>query len=136
MAEVSFIMGEIARDELPGWSKYITVFQEARRQRRSQSGTKRSQDERMVVERIESSSRSATIPLLLCIDNGHGLDGVRMDALLTPGNTSKGERGAGSFGLGTSRCLRCIGSALRPVWSKALQTKMNRFPRSLLVIPF
>ena len=40
------------------------------------------------------------IPLLLCIDNGHGLNGRRMDALLTPGNTSKGEEGAGSFGLG------------------------------------
>ena len=100
IAEVNFIISEATRDELPGWSKYIAVFQEARRQRRSQSSPKRSQDERMVVERIENSSRPATIPLLLCIDNGHGLSGERMDALLTPGNTSKGERGAGSFGLG------------------------------------
>ena len=100
IAEVNFIISEATRDELPGWSKYIAVFQEARRQRRSQPSPKRSQDERMVVERIESSSRPATIPLLLCIDNGHGLSGERMDALLTPGNTSKGERGAGSFGLG------------------------------------
>ena len=100
IAEVNFIISEITRDELPGWSKYIAVFQEARGQRRSQSSPKRSQDERMVVERIESSSRPATIPLMLCIDNGHGLSGERMDALLTPGNTSKGERGAGSFGLG------------------------------------
>ena len=100
IAEVNFIMSEATRDELPGWSKYIAVFQEARSQRRSQSSPKRSQDERMVVERIETSSRPATIPLLLCIDNGHGLSGERMDALLTPGNTSKGERGAGSFGLG------------------------------------
>ena len=100
VAEVRFVISEAHRDELPGSSKYITVFKEARRQRRSQSGVKRSQDERMVVERIEGSSRPATIPLLLCIDNGHGLNGERMDALLTPGNTSKGERGAGSFGLG------------------------------------
>ena len=100
VAEVRFVMSEAHRNELPGWSKYITVFKEARRQRRRQSGVKRSQDERMVVERIEGRSRPATIPLLLCIDNGHGLNGERMDALLTPGNTSKGERGAGSFGLG------------------------------------
>ena len=100
VAEVRFVISEANRDELPGWSKYIAVFKEARRQRRSQSGVKRSQDERMVVERVEGSSRHATIPLLLCIDNGHGLNGERMDALLTPGNTSKGERGAGSFGLG------------------------------------
>ena len=100
IAEVRFVISDVHRDELPGWSKYITVFKEARRQRGSQSGVKRSHDERMVVERIEGSSRPATIPLLLCIDNGHGLNGDRMDALLTPGNTSKGERGAGSFGLG------------------------------------
>ena len=100
VAEVRFIISEAHRDELPGWSKYLAVFKEARRQRRSQSSVKRSQDERMVVERIEASSRPEMIPLLLCIDNGHGLNGERMDALLTPGNTSKGERGAGSFGLG------------------------------------
>jgi hypothetical protein len=54
----------------------------------------------MVVNRIEDSLEEAEIPMLLCIDNGHGLNPPRMDALLTPGNTDKGEAGAGSFGLG------------------------------------
>ena len=100
VAEVRFVVSEAHRDELPGWSKYMGAFEATRKQRGSASDKKPSQDERMVVERIKESSRRATIPLLLCIDNGHGLNGVRMDALLTPGNTSKGERGAGSFGLG------------------------------------
>ena len=100
VAEVRFVISEARRDELPGWSKYKSVFQATRKQRRKSFNTKPSQDERMVIERIKEAGRPAIIPLLLCIDNGHGLDGRRMDALLTPGNTSKGEEGAGSFGLG------------------------------------
>lgn len=100
VAEVRFVVGEVHREALPGWSRYMSVFKAARKQRRSGPASKPSQDERMVIERIRKSSRPALIPLLLCIDNGHGLNGTRMDALLTPGNTSKGERGAGSFGLG------------------------------------
>lgn len=100
VAEVRFVVGEANRKELPGWSKYTSVFKAACKQRRSGPAAKPSQDERMVIERIRESSQPMLIPLLLCIDNGHGLNGARMDALLTPGNTSKGERGAGSFGLG------------------------------------
>ena len=100
VAEVRFVVSEALRDELPGWSRFTSAFQTACQQRRSGSSAKPSQDERMVIERIRDISRLDTIPLLLCIDNGHGLNGKRMDALLTPGNTSKGEEGAGSFGLG------------------------------------
>lgn len=100
VAEVRFVISEACPDELPGWSKYKSVFKTTQEQRKGVRGHKPSQDERMVVERIKAGIRPATVPLLLCIDNGHGLDGRRMDALLTPGNTSKGERGAGSFGLG------------------------------------
>ena len=99
-AQVRFVISEARQDEMPGWSKYKSVFKTVQEQRRSKRGHKPSQDERMVVERIKAGIRPAAIPLLLCIDNGHGLDGRRMDALLTPGNTSKGEHGAGSFGLG------------------------------------
>ena len=99
-AEVSFIITEVHRSDLPGWSAYQETFKAAQEQRRTRQGSKPSHDERMVVDRIEQNSRVTMIPLLACIDNGHGLNGRRMDALLTPGNTSKGESGAGSFGLG------------------------------------
>ncbi len=99
-AEVRFIITEAHKDDLPGWSAYRHAFKAARKQRRARQDSKPSHDEKMVVDRIEQSSRAAMIPLLVCIDNGHGLNGRRMDALLTPGNTSKGEGGAGSFGLG------------------------------------
>lgn len=98
-AEVRFVICEASHDELPGWPTYERTFQAALAQRRGRR-LKQSHDEKMVIERIRQSSGAGTTPLLVCIDNGHGLNGPRMEALLTPGNTSKGERGAGSFGLG------------------------------------
>lgn len=98
-AEVRFVICEASHDELPGWPTYERTFQAALAQRRGRE-SKGSHDEKMVIERIQRSSGAETVPLLVCIDNGHGLNGPRMEALLTPGNTSKGERGAGSFGLG------------------------------------
>jgi len=97
-AKVRFVICEASQDELPGWATYESTFLATLAQRRSRGS--KSHDEKTVIERIEQSSGADTTPLLVCIDNGHGLDGPRMEALLTPGNTSKGERGAGSFGLG------------------------------------
>ena len=99
-AEVCFVICEARREDLPGWSTYERIFQSALTQRRSRKGSKPSHDEKMVIERIQRSSSAEMTPLLVCTDNGHGLNGKRMEALLTPGNTSKGEGGAGSFGLG------------------------------------
>ena len=102
-AEVRFVIADVARDAIPGWDSYQRAFENAKKARqrwhREKKGTP-SHDERMVIERIESMSSQRLIPVLFCIDNGHGLNGHRMDALLTPGNTSKGSDGAGSFGLG------------------------------------
>ena len=125
VAEVRLVISEARRDELPGWSKYMSVFEAACQQRRSGNGVKPSQDERMVIERIRNASRSVTIPLLLCIDNGHGLNGVRMDSLLTPGNTSKGERGAGSFGLGHHAAFGASDLRYVSIWCKVLERKRS-----------
>jgi len=99
-AEVRFVIDEIPGSALPGWSTYQKVFKEAKEQRHRWHDGKPSHDEKTVIDRIAETIKSPMIPILLCIDNGHGLNGKRMDALLTPGNTSKGEQGAGSFGLG------------------------------------
>lgn len=99
-AEVRFEICEAASAELPGWSDYSKAFDRAIETRKRWHNGRPSHDERTVQQRINLMRRRERIPLLLCLDNGHGLDRRRMDALLTPGNTSKGEHGAGSFGLG------------------------------------
>lgn len=99
-AQVRFRITEVPRRMIPGWEAYEYAFERALEARYQWHGGSPSHDEKMVIERIERTRSEAEVPLLLCVDNGVGLDGHRMDALLTPGNTSKGEQGAGSFGLG------------------------------------
>ncbi|WP_419864077.1 hypothetical protein [Candidatus Poriferisodalis sp.] len=99
-AQVRFRITDVPRRMIPGWEAYEHAFERALEARYQWHGGSPSHDEKMVIERIESARSEVEIPLLLCVDNGVGLDGHRMDALLTPGNTSKGEQGAGSFGLG------------------------------------
>lgn len=100
VANVKFIITEVQSDKLPGWDTYRQVFNQALRYRKIWHSGHPSHDEEMITARIKRVTNQKHIPILLCIDNGWGLTGQRMDRLLTPGNTDKGERGAGSYGLG------------------------------------
>lgn len=100
VADVRFVITEIPNTELPGWSTYKRVFDQALKYRKTWNNGNPSHDEKMIISRIKRTTSQESIPLLLCIDNGCGLSGRRMDRLLTPGNTDKGEGGAGSYGLG------------------------------------
>ncbi|MYH76869.1 MAG: hypothetical protein F4134_04020 [Acidimicrobiaceae bacterium] len=99
-AEVHFVIDEVPKSLLPGWNSYQKVFGKAVVDREWWHDGKPSHDERTVIDHIREASKGPMIPVLLCTDNGHGLNSKRMDALLTQGNTSKGDQGAGSFGLG------------------------------------
>ena len=98
-AEVRFVITKVAARGLPGWAEYCHAFAEAKRER-EQRRTRASHDEKTIIRRIGRLSARKRIPVLLCADNGYGLDPQRMISLLTVGNTDKGEGGAGSFGLG------------------------------------
>ncbi len=100
VADVRFIITEVPSTELPGWSTYKNVLHQALQYRKIWHSGHPSHDEEMITSRMKRVSEQELIPLLLCIDNGCGLSGKRMDRLLTPGNTDKGEGGAGSYGLG------------------------------------
>lgn len=100
VAEVKFVITEVPRTELPGWSTYKEVFEQALQYRKIWHSGHPSYDEKMIISRIRQVVDRELVPILLCIDNGCGLSGNRMDRLLTPGNTDKGEGGAGSYGLG------------------------------------
>lgn len=98
-AKVRFTITDVAVEDLPGWSEYCEAFTQAKRERQNRR-TKASHDERTIIKRINRLVGRKTIPVLLCADNGCGLDPLRVISLLTVGNTDKGEGGAGSFGLG------------------------------------
>ena len=99
-ATVQFVITQVPSSSLPGWSTYKEAFQRAVEERKRWHEGSPSHDEQSVINHINDTIKTPMIPVLLCIDNGHGLNAKRMDALLTPGNTSKGNQGAGSFGLG------------------------------------
>lgn len=98
-AQVRFVITDVAAAELPGWSDYCEAFSEAKSERQKRRTTA-SHDEKMIIERISGLISREQVPVLICADNGCGLDPQRMISLLTVGNTDKGEGGAGSFGLG------------------------------------
>lgn len=99
-AEVEFVICETPKEALPGHTAYSSALRRAREDRSRWTTGRPSHHEQTILDRIQKTLDGPAIPLLLCIDNGHGLNARRMTALLTPGNTSKGDRGAGSFGLG------------------------------------
>ena len=98
-AKVRFTISDVAADDLPGWSEYCEAFAEAKSERKRRRTTA-SHDEKSIIDHISRLVSRKRIPVLLCTDNGCGLDPLRVISLLTEGNTDKGEGGAGSFGLG------------------------------------
>ena len=99
-AEITFVIQDVDYSAVPGLDTFREAFISAKAERQRWHGGNPSPDEETIVERIEGALHLNKIPVLLCIDNGHGLNGERMDALLVPGNTKKGAGGAGSFGVG------------------------------------
>ena len=95
--EVLIVIRDVANADLPGWDDYCHAFEEAHTER---ARVKKGPGEDTTLNRIKAAAERATNPVLICVDNGHGLNGERMDALLSSGMTNKGDGGAGSFGLG------------------------------------
>ena len=96
-AKVDFVVRRVPLEQVPGIQSYRKHFEEAVSQRRAGSQGKA---EKLVIRRIQQILEAETIPVLVCRDNGVGLDPERMERLLTEGNTDKGKGGAGAFGLG------------------------------------
>ncbi len=100
-AEIAFNVFPVPYSMVPGLDQYVEAFELSLMDRKEWNNEGLpSHDENMIVERIQEVLDNKTVDALLCIDNGHGLDGQRMDRLLTEGNSGKGDGGAGSFGVG------------------------------------
>ena len=95
-AHVRFERSACTLDEIPGIKSYRTAFRRAVEEQ-TPSGSARA-----VVERIERTLQRESHDLLWVTDNGVGLDGKRMSALLSDGVSAKGGNASGTFGNGHS----------------------------------
>lgn len=95
-AHVTFHLTTSALDEVPGMNSYRDAFVQALSQRKP-SGSAQA-----VVKRIARTLTEETHHLLCVTDNGIGLDGPRMSALLSDGVSAKSGNASGTFGNGHS----------------------------------
>ena len=95
-AHVRFATTSCVLDDIPGIDSYRAAF------RRAVEQQKPSGSARAVVDRIERTLASETHAVLAVTDNGIGLDGKRMSALLSDGVSAKSGNAAGTFGNGHS----------------------------------
>ena len=96
--DVVFTVDEISRNQIPCLKDYQRAYTEARRQRETAGVL--SAPEQNICTRIDNVLKSSKTGVLFCRDNGNGLSEDTMNRLLSEGNTSKAEGGAGSVGVG------------------------------------
>ncbi len=95
-AQVRFERSACALDQIPGIESYRIAFRQAVKEQPPAGSA------RAVVERIERTLRKESHDVLWVTDNGVGLDGKRMSALLSDGVSAKGVNASGTFGNGHS----------------------------------
>ena len=95
-ARVRFRRGACALKDIPGIDSYRAAFELATGEQRPAASAQ------VVVERIERALASDAHEVLSVMDNGVGLDGKRMSALLSDGISAKSGNAAGTFGNGHS----------------------------------
>ena len=118
-ARVRFRRSTCELQDIPGIESYRSAFQRAADEQRPAGSA------RAVVERIERALASDAHEVLLVMDNGVGLDGKRMAALLSDGISAKGGNAAGTFGNGHSVVVPA--SNLRYVLYGGLTAEGDRF---------
>ena len=95
-ARVRFERGTCTLDEIPGVGSYRGAFQKALKEHPPTGSA------RPVVERIKRTLEQESHEVLSVTDNGVGLDGRRMSALLSDGVSAKSGKASGTFGNGHS----------------------------------
>ena len=95
-AHVRFERGACTLEEIPGVGSYRSAFRKALKEH-PPSGSARP-----VTDRIKRTLKQESHEVLSVTDNGVGLDGVRMSALLSDGVSAKSGNASGTFGNGHS----------------------------------
>ena len=99
------VIRNVANADLPGWDDYCHAFGEAHEER---TRVKKGPVEDTLIERFKVAVEKDKNPALICVDNGHGLNGERMDALLSSGMTNKGDGGGRIVRVRALDRLRCL----------------------------
>lgn len=99
VAEIDLSIGECELTELPAIEAYIHAFTAAHRWRVERQGDLAS-NEQDVIDRMRQVLNSGRCAMLLCRDNGVGLDQARVNDLMATSNSDKLGQGAGTSGVG------------------------------------
>lgn len=99
LAEINLSIVECSLSDLPAFNKYSHAFQAARRWR-NQRQKALSSNEQGVIERIHRVLSAGTCSVLICRDNGIGLNQERVNDLMSESNSDKPDEGAGTSGVG------------------------------------
>ena len=99
VAEIDLSIGECGLTELPAIEAYVDAFTVAHRWRLERQGDLAS-NEQGVIDRMRQVLNSGQCAMLLCRDNGVGLDQARVNDLMATSNSDKLGQGAGTSGVG------------------------------------
>lgn len=103
-AKVRFRLGRCKAEEIPGIERYREAFEKAvKSQSKRSQGGQLADNAQQVANAIKSSLRHLKrepCDVLSVLDNGIGLTARTMDALLSDGDSAKGQAATGSFGNG------------------------------------
>ena len=115
--------------DIPGIEAYRQAFQEAQESWEKKTQGDMPDNAITVIEEIRSCLDKETCEVLHVLDNGIGLDEIRMEALLTDGRSAKDSGAAGSYGNG--HIVAFPASNLRYVMYGGLILKENQQVRML-----
>lgn len=99
VAEIDLSIVECVSSELPAFDTYVSAFTAAHKWRVERQGVLAS-NEQGVIDRMQQVLSSERCAMLLCRDNGVGLDQARMNDLMATSNSDKLGQGAGTSGVG------------------------------------
>ena len=99
VAEIDLSISECALTELPAIEAYVDAFTAAHKWRVERQGDLAS-NEQGVIDRMRQVLNSRRCAMLLCRDNGVGLDQARVNDLMATSNSDKLGQGAGTSGVG------------------------------------
>ena len=99
VAEIDLSIVECKLSDLPALDKYSHAFRAARRWRKERQN-QLSSNEQGVIDRVRRVIDADSCVVLMCRDNGIGLNQERVNDLMSESNSDKPDEGAGTSGVG------------------------------------
>ena len=104
-AIVRFRLTRVRRDKVPGIESYERAFAKAVETQEAMTGGPLTGQAQLTAETIRNALAQDEMDVLCVLDNGVGLDGQRMNALLSDGMSVKDGAATGTYGNGHSTAI-------------------------------